>query len=100
MEEELGALRKLASSLAKRPPDALDLAAEGVMRLLGLKEACKRQCLRVEELKEQTSQAKHGLESSDLELQNLLYEKQYYEKEIFTCRRCASSTGGQICPDR
>jgi THO complex subunit 5 len=93
MEAELAALRQLAISLAtlKRQghndqASVQDLALKGQLQLLAVKEAHKRKCLQVEDMKEETARAKQSLEASDLALQNLLYEKQYYEKEIFTCR--------------
>ncbi|KAL6763310.1 Fms-interacting protein-domain-containing protein [Haematococcus lacustris] len=92
METELASLRKLVVSMATlkrqqpQSPHLRELAAEATLQLLLIKEENKRLCMHVEDLKEQTTRSKQSLEASDLTLQNLLYEKSYYEKEIFTCR--------------
>lgn len=97
MDEQLKELRRLATKIIgqKRahPDDGTGVrqaASEGLLCLLAVKDANKRQCFQVEEMKEETTRSKIALEKADLTLQNLLYEKQYYEKEILSCRNFQS----------
>lgn len=91
MEAELSNLRQLASSLFTDKANAKDVAAKGLISLLRCRAANKEAAHHVEALKEETGQGRHSLESADLVLQNLLYEKRYYEKEIAACRGYASA---------
>lgn len=92
MEEELKGLRHIASAIvgAKRASgnqgELRKLASDGLLQILKLKDENKRLCFQVEESKEETARSRQALEQSDLVLQNLLYEKQYYVKEIMACR--------------
>lgn len=93
MEQELKQLRGLAGAIAgtkRKSPDTAQLATQGLLQLLGIKEANKRLCARLEAAKEQTAAAKVAVEASDSTLQNLLYERGYYEKEIRESRSFVS----------
>ena len=67
------------------------LAADGLLHLLHVKDGNKKLCYRAEELRGETNQCRTQLEQAHLQLQNLLYEKQYYEKEIRACRSYQSA---------
>ncbi len=92
MDADLKALRVLATEIMQRKraradaAELRDLGAKAQMAVLALRDSSKRHALRVEELKDETGASKAELEQADLALQNLLYEKQYYEKEIRSCR--------------
>lgn len=62
--------------------DIKDLQHQGMLLLLQLKEDTRSQAFEADRQKEETSKSKKQLEEAHLSLQNLLYEKQYYEKEI------------------
>jgi THO complex subunit 5 len=50
--------------------------------------------------KDMTAEARHDMDQSHLQLQNLLYEKRHLEREIEKCRQFAcvdSSSGGTVC---
>ena len=91
MEAELNTLRQLASSLFTDKANAKDVASKGLISLLRCRAANKAAAHHVEALKEETAQGRQSLESDDLVLQNLLYEKRYYEKEIAACRGYVSA---------
>eukprot|EP00887_Chlorella_sp_A99_P005185 scaffold1.g5185.t1 len=63
----------------------------GAVRILELRRAHRELCERTEEERQKTSDAKTQLDQSSLQLQNLLYEKQRYEKEIASCRAFKSA---------
>ncbi|KAG1669247.1 hypothetical protein FOA52_003284 [Chlamydomonas sp. UWO 241] len=93
MEEQLGKLRELATELAAGGDAAKvkALASRGSLSLLRLRSENKSLAHGTEDLKEETAKAKAALEADDLALQNLLYEKQYYEKEVRSCRSFQSA---------
>ncbi|GAX73452.1 hypothetical protein CEUSTIGMA_g904.t1 [Chlamydomonas eustigma] len=93
MESEISNLRKIASELivSKDPSSLKNITSDGLLSILRLKAANKSLAHATEELKEETSKSKGSLEAADLHLQNLLYEKQYYEKEINACRSFQSA---------
>lgn len=62
-----------------------DACQAGKLLLMEMKEANRTQCERMEALREDTAESKGELEALNLKLQNLLYEKSYYQKEIATC---------------
>lgn len=86
----------LALKRAGEPVDNLTGFIEaGALQILALKQAHRELCERTEALREATSEAKTQLDHSSLQLQNLLYEQQHYEKEIAGCRAYTSAyTGG------
>eukprot|EP00798_Chlamydomonas_sp_ICE-L_P014840 gene14840-20894_t len=100
MDEELAKLRQIAEEIAKSSRSSYDISkptAEGLMQILKLKNAFKNLAKSADGLKEDTSQGKMQLEQAGLQLQNLLYEKQYYDKEIRGCMNTKSSvTDDQI----
>ena len=78
------------------------LFASGAVRVLELKAAHRRLCESAEALREATSEAKSQLDAGALQLQNLLYEQQHYEKEIKGCRAFRSAytdaqVGWRVC---
>jgi THO complex subunit 5 len=93
MESEISNLRKIASELVlcKDPSNVKNRTSDGLLSILRLKAANKSLAHATEDLKEETSKSKGSLEAADLQLQNLLYEKQYYEKEINACRSFQSA---------
>lgn len=78
-------------------PDALDpdtLEANctmGAVKILELKEAHFGMCQATEELKQSTTEAMNRLDESSLHLDNLLYEKNHYEREIQSCKSYRSA---------
>mmetsp|Transcript_37376 Transcript_37376/g.83177 ORF Transcript_37376/g.83177 Transcript_37376/m.83177 type:complete len:438 (+) Transcript_37376:84-1397(+) len=102
MEEELARVCSIAAELVagKQASASSDkfkaLAAEGLLTLLRLRKNNRILAQSTEELKEDTSKAKTHLEQADLQLQNLLYEKQYYEKEIRSCRSFRSAVPDEV----
>lgn len=56
------------------------------MLLMEMKDSTRQQSELLETLREETSAAKTELDSLNLVLQNLLYEKTHYEKEIRACQ--------------
>ena len=68
------------------PADAQQLFSGGAVRILELKAVHRRLCEATDALREAASDAKTTLDQSSLQLQNLLYERQHYEKEIGSCR--------------
>lgn len=80
-----------AKTLGQAPEDWGAATADGVLRLLKLKAAHRALCEATEALREATGDAKSRLDQSSLQLQNLLYEKQHYEREIASCRAFRSA---------
>lgn len=62
-----------------------DAVTRGLLALLQLKEDGRAQALEAEAHREETAQFRARLEQAHLQLQNLLYEKEYYDKEIHAC---------------
>ena len=57
----------------------------GKLLLMEVKDSTRKQSEGLEFLRDETMAAKAELDSLNLVLQNLLYEKSHYEKEIRTC---------------
>lgn len=68
----------------------------GAMHILNLKQVHRELCEATEGLRESTAEAKSQLDQSSLQLQNLLYEQQHYEKEIASCRAYKSAFPGAV----
>ena len=68
------------------PADVQGVFSAGAVRILGLKAAHRQLCENTDALREAAGEAKSQLDQSSLQLQNLLYERQHYEKEISSCR--------------
>ena len=83
-----GVAGKLKSGGAKALQEAV---TKGVLVLLQLKEDSRKKALEAEGHREETAQFKGRLEQAHLQLQNLLYEKEYYEKEIHACQSYQSA---------
>ncbi len=58
---------------------------EGLNALLVLRSAHRSYCDKTENLKEVTADAKSTLDETNLQLQNLVYERKHYTNEIFAC---------------
>jgi hypothetical protein len=65
--------------------------SSGGCRLLELKASHRRLCESTDELRLAASSECRALDQSSLQLQNLYFERQHYEKEIATCRGWASA---------
>ncbi|GAB4818095.1 hypothetical protein N2152v2_005141 [Parachlorella kessleri] len=63
----------------------------GALEILSLKQVHRELCEATEVLRDATAEAKTQLDQSSLQLQNLLYEQQHYEKEIAGCRAYKSA---------
>jgi hypothetical protein len=68
------------------PADVQGVFSAGAVRILELKAAHRQLCESTDALREAAGEAKSQLDQSSLQLQNLLYERQHYEKEIASCR--------------
>jgi THO complex subunit 5 len=66
--------------------DLQRLFSEGAVKILEYKQFHRDLCEQTEQQRVATSDAKVRLDHSSLQLQNLLYEQQHYEKEIRSCR--------------
>lgn len=88
MEDSVEALRRLAEECVamKGSVDSQDGNKQGLLLLLHLKEDSRRLAFRAEDQREETSKFRTRLEQAHLQLQNLLYEKEYYDKEIHQCQ--------------
>ena len=75
-------------------PSLPGLVETGALQILGLKQVHRQLCEATEGLREATAEAKAQLDQSSLQLQNLLYEQQHYEKEIASCRAYTSAYSG------
>lgn len=60
-------------------------ATHGALKILELKSVHRLLCESTEALREGTVDAKTHLDQASLHLQNLIYEKHHYEKEIASC---------------
>lgn len=90
-ETTVSSLRALAQELMDFSANPLkeslsesmkEMQQNGMSLLLQLKQDSRSQAFEAERQKEETSKSKKQLEEAHLSLQNLMYEKQYYEKEI------------------
>ncbi|KAL4437184.1 hypothetical protein ABPG75_004323 [Micractinium tetrahymenae] len=54
--------------------------------ILALKAEHRRLCEATDALRQEAAEAKAALDQGSLQLQNLIYERQHYEKEIASCR--------------
>lgn len=54
--------------------------------ILALKAEHRRLCEATDSRREAAAEAKAALDQASLQLQNLIYERQHYEKEIASCR--------------
>lgn len=63
----------------------------GLVSILKLRKSHRSLCELVERFREQTAEVKSELDVSSLHLQNLLYQKNHYQREIQACRSYASA---------
>lgn len=81
LTELLGARRE-----GPLPEEAGAAFTLGAQRVLELKAAHRALCESTDTAREAAAEAKVALDQSSLQLQNLLYEKGHYEKEVSSCR--------------
>lgn len=65
--------------------------SSGLVSILKLRKSHRSLCELVERFREQTAGVKSELDASSLHLQNLLYQKNHYQREIQACRSYASA---------
>ena len=91
MDEHISDLRQIASSLISNKANVKDIASRGLISLLRCRNANKDLAHHTEAMKDETAKGRQALERSALQLSNLIYESEYYAKEIKACRSFASS---------
>ena len=86
--DAMAQLREIVAAKARgaERTELKELLAHTAIQLIKLRQAAKAQVEEVETFKANTTQCKSDVEISSLQLQNLLYEKNYYLKEIASCR--------------
>lgn len=67
------------------------LLTQAAVEIVKLRQNAREQVDAVEESKAVTAESKHEVDQSNLQLQNLLYEKNYYNKEIASCQNFKSA---------
>ena len=91
MEKPAAVLREAlqqGTQIAGESKDSQGLASvikEGLNALLVLRSAHRDSCDETEKLKEVTANAKSTLDETNLQLQNLIYERTHYSNEIYSC---------------
>jgi len=68
-----------------------DSFTSGLLEILQLREHHRELCLMVETIRGETAASKSELDLSSLHLQNLLYEKHHYQREIRSCQSYRSA---------
>jgi hypothetical protein len=87
MEQAVQKLKALTeNAVGASRADHQAAVKQGLLVLLELKEESRQLAFSAEAAREETASFKGALEGAHLQLQNLLYEKDYYEKEIAECR--------------
>lgn len=79
-------IRELASITS---PDPEVLLSEGGVLFAQLKALNRAANAATREHKQRTLEARHAMDQTHLELQNLMYQKRHFEKEIEKCRQFA-----------
>ncbi|KAI8475050.1 MAG: Fms-interacting protein-domain-containing protein [Monoraphidium minutum] len=107
MAEAAAALRELVDRIAElrgpggaaaEDPAVQDACRAGALALLALRQRYRAAALGSEAAREAAAAAKSGLDQRVLQLHNLLYEKQYYEKEVLSCTNFRSAVpDADIC---
>lgn len=93
--EHLASLR--AEGGANVEPARVTAAANaGLLLLCTIREEFKRASLSTEAPKDATAAAKAQLDAASLQLHNLLYEKQYYQREVAATRHFASNVSDEV----
>ena len=72
-------------------PDGGAWQAAGAVKVLDLKGTHRALCEHSDAAREAAGEAKGALDTRSLQLQNLLYERHHYEKEIASCRAWRSA---------
>lgn len=97
MDEDCQQLRRVAEKILElrkagsSSETIRDATSQGLVLVLQLKDSNKSLSMHTEELRASTSDKKNEIDQSNLQLQNLQYEKQYYEREIRACNSFASA---------
>lgn len=92
MEDHIADLRKIATSLiSNNKADIKEASSKGLISLLRCRNANKDLAHQTEAMRDDTAKGRQALERSALQLSNLLYESEYYAKEIKACRSFVSS---------
>ena len=81
LKEILAVKRSGAESAELKP-----LLTKAALEVVKLRLTAREQVEVFEEHKAQTAESKAEVDQSNLQLQNLLYEKNYYTKELASCR--------------
>ena len=71
------------------------LFTRGLLNVLHLRQCHRLLCESVDALREETTASKGDLDTWSLHLQNLLYEKHHYQREIKSCRAYVSAYSEQ-----
>lgn len=101
MEGSLSAFRDVVEKIVilkqnQAEQHVLEAACKaGTLLLLQLREHHKQATLQVERVKDDTAGYKTKLDHFSQQLHNLLYEKQYYEKEVLSCRSFQSAVSDE-----
>ena len=74
----------------KKPENIAPALKEGLNALLVLRSAHRDYCDDTESLRELTTTAKSTLDETNLQLQNLVYERRHYANEIYACENFPS----------
>eukprot|EP00879_Flechtneria_rotunda_P011379 GHRR01011885.1.p1 GENE.GHRR01011885.1~~GHRR01011885.1.p1 ORF type:complete len:416 (+),score=151.79 GHRR01011885.1:217-1464(+) len=85
--ETIVELKKAESSAAKIKA----ACCAGSVHLLRCRELARHAALEAEQIREQTAMQRNQLDHDSLQLHNLVYEQQYYDKEVASCRTFQSS---------
>ena len=87
LEEFRSVLDQILAAKKLSSPDSKPLLVQGSVALLKLKATHRQQAERTNALSEATTSGRIGLDTSGLQLQNLLYEEGHYRKEIRGCQK-------------
>lgn len=94
MDEAFSALEEAAAQVLQAcqdGPSSKAVARAGSLAIINLKRQNRELFDDVEMKRQRTSEAKQHMEKINLQLENLLYERNHYEKEINSCRSFVSS---------
>lgn len=94
MEEAFASLTDAAAKVLQAASEgvpAKSAGREGSLAVISLKRLNRELFEDVEAKRQRTTDAKQLMEKTNLQLENLLYEKNHYEKEIHSCRSFVSA---------
>lgn len=96
--KSLGEYAEVVVELKKRGASLADIQAAccgGSVHLLRCREESRQAAIEVENCKDSTSHQRDKLDHNSLQLHNLVYEQQYYDKEIAGCTNFQSSVSDE-----